>query len=107
MNRSWKECQRRASSLFLWAGQLLLHIPVEVLGRDCPPAPSSAGWSGSPPRCFTALGEGGMKPQAQDIYNQCGLTFTPRKERSRKEGSVAETKRHLLYCSRTGAMAGH
>ena len=70
--------------------------------RVCPPAPSPSGGSGSPPRCFTVLGEGGMKPQARDIYSQCGLTFPPREERSRKEGLVAETKRHLLYCSRTG-----
>lgn len=85
---SWKGCEGRTTSPFLWAEQLLLHLPWGVLPeRDSAHLrPHPPDWSGSPPRCLMVLGEGGVKSQAQDIYRQCGLTFLPREERSRKEG---------------------
>lgn len=66
--------------LFLWAGQLLLCIPLKVLlGRHSTHIPfHPLRLVRSPPRCFLVLNEDAVKSQAQDIYRQCGLTFLPR-----------------------------
>lgn len=87
-------CRESILSL-LWVGQLLPHIPVEVLGRGPTHLPSHPPWAGQEVlnaslfgyRNLTVLGE--VKLQAQGIYSQCGLTFLPREGRSRKEVLVA------------------
>lgn len=84
---------------FLW------RFSWEEASPTCPSA--SLGWSGCPPVCLalwiwklTVLSEGGWPHRARALQSM-QLTFLPREGRAREEGSVAETTRHLLYCSRT------